>query len=169
MALGLLPALALACVLAGNWAVSSMSGVAVERLQLQPGAMLVDVPMQPVRIVGELEPVEEGQFSPFMMHVQQSLAMKVNGKQRSCYNKICKKCWNECNEVMGQCIGTDGYGPPGSVCTKVWHKKGDCTKSLKQFEIGGGSEYLNRDPKYHFTVAAWSKCAHGTTPYGKTW
>ena len=93
----------------------------------------------------------------------------LSSKQKSCYSKVCRKCWQECNEGMGTCIASPGYALPGSVCTRVWDKQSDCSKSIKAFEIGGGSEYLNRDNKYHFAVAAWSQCAHGLTPRGRPW
>ncbi len=145
----------------------------MEQLELLPGMALVDVePNRPMRIVGEV--VEDGaDFAPLATAVAdgqwQSLATKPNSHQKRCYSQICKKCWQECNEGMGACIATPGFAMPGSVCTRVWHKKADCVKSIKTFEIGGGSEYLNRDTQYHFAVAAWSQCAHGTTPYGRPW
>ena len=62
--LGLLPALALACVLVGNWAAGRTP---VEMLQVRGGQLLVDLePNQPMRVVGELEPMFE-EPSPGLM------------------------------------------------------------------------------------------------------
>ena len=172
IALGLLPALALACVLVSNLAERGQ-GLAVEQLQLLPGTTLVDIsPNRPMRIVGEvvedggdgLEPLAERFARP-----QSLLTKPLSNKQKSCYSKVCRKCWQECNEGMGTCVASPGYALPGSVCTRVWNKQSDCSNSIKAFEVGGGSEYLNRDNKYHFAVAAWSQCAHGLTPNGRPW
>ena len=133
----------------------------------------VDIsPNRPMRIVGEvvedggdgLEPLAERFARP-----QSLLTKPLSNKQKSCYSKVCRKCWQECNEGMGTCVASPGYALPGSVCTRVWNKQSDCSNSIKAFEVGGGSEYLNRDNKYHFAVAAWSQCAHGLTPNGRPW
>lgn len=169
----MLPALALACVLASNWAAGRGQGLAVELLQLLPSTTLVDItPNRPMRIVGEVVEDAGDGFAPFAERFarRQGLDTKpLSSKQKSCYSKVCRKCWQECNEGMGTCIASPGYALPGSVCTRVWDKQSDCSKSIKAFEIGGGSEYLNRDNKYHFAVAAWSQCAHGLTPRGRPW
>ena len=179
VALGLLPALALACLLVGNWKTEMLRGGAVEKLELLPGTTLVDVePDEHMRIVGEI--VGAGYvdgFTPWRQQasLQQSLIgtngkEKPSGKQNSCYSKVCKQCWNQCSEVMNMCLDdrNNGVGPPrrkadptGS-CTRVWDSASDCSKSIKYFEISGVAANNGfRDAKYHFMLAAWSQCAHG--------
>jgi hypothetical protein len=167
--LGLLPALALACLFVGNWA--TRGGGAVEQLELLPGTLLVDIePDQPVRILGEVEGVGSGLTSIVdSLTDLQSLAGKPNGHQTSCYRKVCRKCWNACNEGMNICLATAGTAPPPGYCTKVWDKMADCSKSIHHFDIGGGPNNGFRDNQYHFMVAAWSQCAHGHTASGRPW
>jgi len=177
VALGLLPALALACLLVGK---TSVRGT-VEQLQLEllPGTTLMDIePDKPMRILGEIDGAGYvNGFTPWSQQasLQQSLIgtngkEKPSGKQKSCYSKVCKQCWNQCNEDMNMCLDdrNNGVGPPrrkadptGS-CTRVWDSASECSKSIKYFEISGVAANNGfRDAKYHFMLAAWSQCAHG--------
>ena len=109
--LGLLPALALACVLVGNLGAGR---AAVEMLQVRGGGpLLVDVePHQPMRIVGELEPEVERQWEglrPFELGVVRMGSMlrakMCSSECRSlmgaaeCYTQECKKLLPDCNSA----------------------------------------------------------------------
>jgi len=109
--LGLLPALALACVLVGNLGAGR---AAVEMLQVRGGGpLLVDVePNQPMRIVGELEPEVERQWEglrPFELGVVRMGSMlrakMCSSECRSlmgaaeCYTQECKKLLPDCNSA----------------------------------------------------------------------
>lgn len=109
--LGLLPALALACVLVGNWGAGRTP---VEMLQVRGGGpLLVDVePNQPIRIVGELEPEVERQWEglrPFelgLVGMGTMLRVKMCSSEcrslmgaAQCYTKECKEQLPDCREA----------------------------------------------------------------------
>ena len=91
----------------------------METMELLPGTTLVDVePDEHMRIVGEI--VGAGYvdgFTPWSQQasLQQSLIgtngkEKPSGKQNSCYSKVCKQRWNQCNEVMNMCLDDRNNG-----------------------------------------------------------
>jgi hypothetical protein len=102
--LGLLPALALACVLVGNWAAGRTP---VEMLQMRGGELLVDLePNQPMRVVGELEPVFETPSAGLMgMGMGQMLRTRF--------------CGSECRQNMGICMKPPRESPGVVECKSM--------------------------------------------------
>ena len=110
VALGLLPALALACLLVGHWV---SGGAPVEALQMMRGGpMVVDIePHAPMRVVGELEPLEEERtgFELAEKYQQQMLSTRFCGTECRQNMVICMKPPREnpgataCRAMMDQC------------------------------------------------------------------
>ena len=93
-ALGLLPALALACVLASNWAAG---GAPMEALQVRGGEpLLVDIEPDAMRVVGELAPVGED---------AQQLKLRF--------------CGTECTSNMRLCIQPPSETPGRLACREM--------------------------------------------------
>lgn len=96
-ALGLLPALALVGVLVGNWIAG---GAPVEALQKLGGPLLVDVePDAPMRILGELEPMEGAQ------------QLRV------------RYCGTECQKNMQLCVRPPTESPGRLACREMMVSK----------------------------------------------
>ena len=101
VAVGLLPAMALGCLLVSNWA----SGrVPVETLGMQRGAMVVDIePNAPMRIVGEIEPLEMGGM--------------MAGYERQVLRQ--RYCGSECGQNMIICMKDPNANPGARECSKL--------------------------------------------------
>jgi len=93
-ALGLLPGLVLACVLASNWAAG---GAPTEALQMRGGEpLLVDLEPDAMRVVGELVPVGED---------AQQLKLRF--------------CGTECQDNMRLCIQPPAESPGRLACKEM--------------------------------------------------
>ena len=83
-------------------------------------------PGRDIREVVELEPLEplesedDGELFSGNPELRFSSTQSLSAwKERSCWSKLCRKCWQDCAQTMGTCLNTPGHGPPGSVCTPV--------------------------------------------------
>ena len=100
VAVGLLPAMALGCLLVSNWA----SGrVPVETLGMQGGALVVDMePNAPMRVVGEIEPLEMGMMAGYERQVLRQ-----------------RYCGSECGQNMIICMKAPNANPGARECSKM--------------------------------------------------
>jgi hypothetical protein len=98
--------MALGCLLVSNWA----SGrVPVEALGMQGGALVVDMePNAPMRIVGEIEPLEMPSYGMMGM---------MAGYERQVLRQ--RYCGSECGQNMIICMKAPNTNPGARECSKM--------------------------------------------------
>jgi len=116
VAIGLLPAMALGCLLVSNWA----SGrVPVETLGMQGGALVVDMePNAPMRIVGEIEPLEMPSYGGILRgSISPSSLGMMAGYDRQVLRQ--RYCGSECRQNMIICMKAPNANPGARECSKM--------------------------------------------------